>query len=145
MADDFTCILRDEFKRFIEELPYKELRQSIFAKELEVADRLLALSEGICLEFVLFLRIFESRNCDVSENITELIKQLLKLYKGLTERYRERVNWLEEDRDENSFRCQPESVDEGNARSRGRPRFSISKSQIEALRDLGLSGQRLLQ
>ena len=40
---------------------------------------------------------------DISEDITELIKQLLKLYKGLTERYRERVNWLEEDRDDNSF------------------------------------------
>ena len=47
MADDFTCILRDEFKRFIEELPYEELRQSIFTEELEVADRLLALSERI--------------------------------------------------------------------------------------------------
>ena len=47
MADDFTCILRNEFKRFIEELPYEELRQSIFTEELEVADRLLALSERI--------------------------------------------------------------------------------------------------
>ena len=43
MADDFTGILRDEFKRFVEELPYEELRQSIFIEELEVADRLLAL------------------------------------------------------------------------------------------------------
>ena len=43
MADDFTCILRDEFKRFIEELLEEELRQSIFTEELEVADRLLAL------------------------------------------------------------------------------------------------------
>ena len=143
MADDFTCILRDEFKRFIEELPYEELRQSIFTEELEVADRLLALSERICREFVFFLRIFESRNCDISEDITELIKQLLKLYEGLTERYRERVNWLEEDRDDNSFRCQPESVDEGNARSRGRPWFSISKSQIEGLRDLGFTWSKI--
>ena len=76
------------------------------------------------------MEISQSRNCDISEDITELIKQLLKLYEGLTERYRERVNWLEEDRDDNSFRCQPEPVDEGNARSRGRPRFSVSKSQI---------------
>ena len=73
----------------------------------EVADRLLALSERICREFVFFLCIFESRNCDISEDITELIKQILKLYEGLTERYRERVNWLEEDRDDNSYRCQP--------------------------------------
>ena len=60
--------------------PGLELRQSIFTEELEVADRLLALSERICREFVFFLRIFESQNCDISENITELIKQLLKLY-----------------------------------------------------------------
>ena len=130
MADDFTSILRDEFKRFIEELPNEDLRQSTFTEELEVADRLLARSERICREFVFFLRSFESRNCDISEDITELIKQLLKLYEGLTERYRERVNWLEKDRGDNSFRCQPEPVDEGNARSRGRPRFSVSKSQL---------------
>ena len=128
---------------FIEELPHEELRQSIFTGELEVADRLVALSERICREFVFFLRIFESRNCDISEDITELIKQLLKLYEGLTERYRERINWLEEDRDDNSFRCQPESVNEGNARSRGRPQFSISKSQIEGLRDLGFTWSKI--
>ena len=85
MADDFKCIFRDEFKRFIEELPYEELRQSIFTEELEVADRLLARSERICREFVFFLRIFESQylanalsksgwwegGCDVIFNITE--------------------------------------------------------------------------
>ena len=69
MADDFTCILRDEFKRFIEELPYKELRQSIFTEELEVADRLRALSERICREFVFFLCISESLNCDISTKV----------------------------------------------------------------------------
>ena len=143
MADDFTCIVRDEFKRFIGKLPYEELRQSIFTEELEVADRLLALSERICREFVFFLLIFESRNCDISEDITELIKQLLKLYEGLTERYRARVNWLEEDRDDNSFRCQPESVDKGNARSRGRQLFSISKSQIKGLWDLGFTWSKI--
>ena len=80
----------------------------------------------------------ESGNCDISEDITELIKQLLKLYEGLTERYRERINWLEEDCNENSFRCQPVPVDEGcNARSRARPRFRVSKSQIKGLRGLG--------
>ena len=101
MADTFACILRDGFKRFIEELAYEELSQSIFTEELEVADRLLALSERICREFVSFLRIFESRNCDIRDGITELIKQLLQLWEGLTGRYRERVNWLEEDRDDN--------------------------------------------
>ena len=36
-------------------------------------------------------------------DITELIKQLLKLYEALTERYSECVNWLEEDRNDNIF------------------------------------------
>ena len=74
--DDFTCILRNEFKRFIEELPYEELRQSIFTEELEVVDRLLALSERICREFVFFLRILEAQNCDISEDTTELNNSL---------------------------------------------------------------------
>ena len=34
-------------------------------------------------------------------------------------------------------------VDEGNARSRGRPRFSVSKSQIEGLRDLGFTWSKI--
>ena len=137
----FCAMNSDDFN--IEELPYEELRQTIFTEELEVADRLLALSERIFREFVFFLRMFESRNCDISEDITKLIKKLLKLYEGLTERYRERVNWLEKDRDDNSFRCEPEPVDEGNARSRGRPRFSVSKSQIEGLRDLGFTWSKI--
>ena len=77
-------------------------------------------------------------------DITELIKQLLKLYEGLTERYRERINWLEEDCNDNSFRCQPVPVDEGcNARSRARPRFRVSKSQIKGLRDLGFKWSKI--
>ena len=68
---------------------------------------------------------------------TELIKQLLKLYEGLTERYSEGINWLEEDRSDNSFRCRPEP--KGNARSRRRPRFRVSTSEIEGLRDLGFA------
>ena len=55
MADDFTCILRDEFKRFIEELPYEEMRQSILTEELVVADRLFVLQKGfaenLCFSF----------------------------------------------------------------------------------------------
>ena len=51
----FCAMNSDDFN--IEELPYEELRQTIFTEELEVADRLLALSERICREFVFFLRI----------------------------------------------------------------------------------------
>ena len=61
MTDDFTCILRDEFKRFIEELPYEELRQSIFTEELEVADRLLALSESYVLTDITVPRLKDAK------------------------------------------------------------------------------------
>ena len=50
-----SCILRNEFNRFIEQLTCEELRQSIFTEEFKVADRLLTLSEKICCEFVFFL------------------------------------------------------------------------------------------
>ena len=84
------------------------------------------LSEGICSELVFFLRIFESQYGDTGLEITEVIEQLLKLYQNLFERYRARLHWLEEGSKDNSFRCEQEL-----ARSRGRPRFQISKSQIE--------------
>ena len=41
-----SCILRNEFNRFIEQLT---------CEEFKVADRLLTLSERICCEFVFFL------------------------------------------------------------------------------------------
>ena len=63
MADDFTCILRDEFKRFIEEHPHEELRQSVFTEELEVADRLLALLERNCHEFVFTAAFLLTLHC----------------------------------------------------------------------------------
>ena len=93
-----TEILRNEFNRLIEQLTCEELRQSVFTEEFKVADRLLTLSEKTCCEFVfpLFFDL-KSRKCNISfEMNTELIKQLLKLYE-ISEKYRERLNWLEED------------------------------------------------
>ena len=75
---------------------------------------------------------FKSQYGDTSLEITEVIEQLLKLYENLTERYRECLHWLGEGSKDNSFRCEQEL-----ARSRGRPQFQISKSQIEGHRDLG--------
>ena len=101
-----TLILRNEFVQFLDELPYQELRQSLFTVELEVADRMFNLSERICSEFVFSLCIFESWYCDISLEIIEIIEQLLKLYEDPTERYRARLHWLEEGSKDNSFRCQ---------------------------------------
>ena len=107
-ADDFTCIQmiywrtslrRDEAKYFYRRISSCGSVTCSFRKDLP----------RICV----FPSHLESRNCDISEDITELIKQLLKLYEGLTERYRERINWLEEDCNDNSCRCQPVPVDEG--------------------------------
>lgn len=81
-------ILRNEFVQFLDDLPHEELRQNLFTIDLEVANRMFNLAEGTCSECVLFLRIFEAWNCDVSVEITELLEQLLKLYEDLTERYK---------------------------------------------------------
>ena len=90
----------------------------------------------------------ESRNCDISEDITELIKQLLKLYEGLTERYRERINWLEEDCNDNSFRylipnlyLSTKAAMQGQEQGRGLE-FLSRKSKDQGT--LVLSDQRLL-
>ena len=66
MADksDFTYVLLNEFVPFLDKLTYKELRQTLFAVEFEVADRMLNHSEGICSEQSFFLRIFESQYGD---------------------------------------------------------------------------------
>ena len=104
MADktDFTYVLLNEFVPFLDELTYKELRQTLFVVEFEVADRMLNLSEGICSELFFSLRIFESQYGDTGLQITEVIEQLLKLYENLTERYRARLHRLEEGGKENS-------------------------------------------
>ena len=73
MADksDFTYVPFNEFEPFLDELPCKELRQTLFKVEFEVADRMLNLSEGICSELVFSLRIFESQYGDAGLEITE--------------------------------------------------------------------------
>ena len=75
MTDDFTCILRDEFKRCIEELPYEELRQSIFTEELQVAARLHALSERIYRGSTVLLQ-FRKKVGDVFHYLSVLIEEL---------------------------------------------------------------------
>ena len=81
MADksDFTYVLFNEFVPFLDELRYKELRQTLFTVEFEVADRMINLSEGVCSELVFFLRIFESQYNDTGSEITEVIEQVLSL------------------------------------------------------------------
>ena len=105
MADksDFACVLLNEFVPFLDELPYEELRQTLFTVDFEVADQMLNFSEGICSELVFFLRIFESQYGDTGLEITEVIEQRLKLYENLTERYRARLHWFEEGSKDNSF------------------------------------------
>ena len=114
-----TSLRRDEAKYFYSRISSCGSVTCSFRKDLP----------RICV----FPSHLESRNCDISEDITELIKQLLKLYEGLTERYRERINWREEDCNDNSFRCQPVPVDE----------VRVSKSQTKGLRDLGFKWSKI--
>ena len=72
---------------------------------------MLNLSEGICSELIFFLLIFESQYGDTGLEITEVIEQLLKLYENLTESYKARLHWLEEESKANSFRCEQEYQD----------------------------------
>ena len=96
---------------------YKELRQTLFAVEFEVADRMLNLSEGIWLELFFFLFIFESQYGDTGLQITEVIEQLLKLYKNLTERYRTCLHRHKEESKDNSFQQIVAIFDHAKARS----------------------------
>ena len=99
---------------------------------------MLNLSEGICSELVFFLCIFESQYSDTGLEITEVIEQLLKFYENLTERYRACLYCLEEKSKDNSFQCEQEL-----ARSQGRPRFLISKSQSNELKDLSFAWSKI--
>ena len=87
---------------FLMNCTYKELRQTLFAVEFEMADRMLNLSEGICSELFFFLYNFESQYGDTGLQITEVIEQLLKLYENLTERYRACLHQLKEGSKDNS-------------------------------------------
>ena len=56
MADksDFRHVLLNEFVRFLDELPYEELRQTLFKVEFEVADLMLNLSEEFARDWFFF-------------------------------------------------------------------------------------------
>ena len=95
--------------------------------------------EGVCFDCILFLCIFEV--CDrgaVSAGIAELPQQLLKFYENLGER----LQWLEDREVYFSFRSQQEPS-EGCGRAIERPRYLVSKSQIEGLRELGFSWSKI--
>ena len=68
--------------------------------------------EGVCPDCTLFLCIFEV--CDsgaVSLEIAQLLQQLLKFYGTLGERYRERLQWLEEREVDCSFTSRQEPTE----------------------------------
>ena len=77
-------------------------------------------------------------------DITELIKQLLKLYEALSKWYSECVNWLEEDRNDNivfDANLNP-STKAMQGQEQGRGSEFLSR-KIEGLRDLGFTWSKI--
>ena len=86
----------------VDDLPYEELRQTLFTVEFEVADRMLNLSEGICLQMFFFSSAL---------SLNDFLNRKKILLKD-----------IEEGSKDNSFRC-----DQELERPRGRPWFQIFK------------------
>ena len=73
----------------------------------------------------------------------EKLQELLYEYEQLTRQYSDVVKSLQEQEADNRFRCQNEFP--SNEKSRGRPRFNVTKAQIESLREIGFSWTKLAQ
>ena len=132
--------LRDEFLGFLEELTdqFEELQSMLLTDNIEIADRLLNIAKRCSSGILLFITIFESRNWDICNNILVLLHRLLEIYDCLVTRYGERLRWIEEHEQDNSFHCEQEQMG-----TRGRPRFVVSKPQIEGLQELGFSWSKI--
>jgi hypothetical protein len=131
---------RDEFLEFLAELmeQFEELQSLLLTDNLEIADRLLNTAQRCSSGILLFIRVFESRNWDVSVDILALLHRLLEIYDNLVIRYSERLRWIEEREQDNSFHCGQERTG-----TPGRPRFVVSKPQIEGLQELGFSWSKI--
>lgn len=141
-TEDSTFIIRGEFQRFLLDLPHEQLRINALTDKLEVADEMSRIAQGICFGCVLFYRIFESQNygTEGAELMSHLL-QLLRIYEEFRARYQECCQFLEEQENNQSFRCETSGSCE--PKSRGRPRFLVSKSQILALREIGFSWTKI--
>ena len=142
MAEEFENIenVRDEFRQFLAELlqNFEQLQsQNLFTGDLEVADSMLTLASKSCSGICFFIRVFQSNEFEVHHEILAALHQLLEMYNTLVSRYSDRLSSIEEN-ENNSFSCTQEQI-----ACRGRPRFVVSKPQIEGLQELGFSWSKI--
>jgi hypothetical protein len=144
MADEVEAFL-DEFRTFLSRLPhaYEQLRLNQFTQALEIADNMLSTSERTCSLCVIFLFLFECREDEISHEIVEKLQNLIGQYEQFTRRYRDVIQNLQEQETDNRFRCQNEPAFGENLR--GRPRFRVTKAQIESLREIGFSWTKIAE
>ena len=144
MADEVEAFL-DEFRTFLSRLPhvYEQLRLNQFTQALEIADNMLSTSERTCSLCVIFLFLFECREDEISHAIVEKLQTLIGQYEQFTRRYRDVIQNLQEQETDNRFRCQNEPAFGENLR--GRPRFRVTKAQIESLREISFSWTKIAE
>lgn len=141
MADETTYL--DEFRRFLSQLPqvYEQLRLNQFTQVLEIADNMLSASERTCSLCVIFLLLFDCRKDEISHEIVDKLQTVLRQYEQFTRRYADVVQHIKEQNTDNRFRCQNEAAN--CEKLRGRPRFRVTKPQIESLREIGFSWTKI--
>ena len=135
----------NEFTRLLSQLPqtYEQLRLNQFTQALDIADNMLSASERTCSLCVIFLFLFECREDEISHEIVEKLQTLVGQYEYFTRRYMDVVRNLQQQETDNRFRCQNEPAYDENLR--GRPRFRVTKAQIESLREIGFSWTKIAE
>ena len=104
-----------------------------FTHALETADNMLSASERTSSLCAIFLFRFECHYDDISHEIVKKLQNLLGQYEQFTRRYMDIFQNLQEQETYNRFRC---ARNERAYGKRGRPRFSVTKAQIESLREI---------
>lgn len=104
---------------------------------------MLILSERMCTFCVIFLFLFDCLIDPTSCEIVKKLQELLYEYEQLTRQYSDVVKNLQEQEVDNRFRCQNEF--HSDEKARGRPRFNVTKAQIERLREIGFSWTKVGQ
>lgn len=142
MADINIGTLFDEFRSFLEELPSVNIHTNLFTEDVSVADQLLSLSRNTYQELVLFYCLFKAIYVSSVDpeciEFTHTLEALIEVYRDMTVRIKERCDCLEERDSDQGFKCHTRNVG-----GRGRPKFVVSKNQVEGLKELGFSWTKI--
>ena len=94
--------------------------------------------QGLVLFYCLFKAIYVSTVDAECIEFTETLELRIEVYRDMVVRIKERCDLLEERDSDQGFRCHTRNVG-----GRGRPRFVVSKNQVEGLRELGFSWTKI--